>query len=531
MGVTEPPSPGPEPAPGAGVAAPGVGAEATTGASVIRGGLWMVLSRTLPQLYALVISIAAARYLGPGGMGRQSFIAFVELSTIEILSAGFANSLMRNVGETAGAARLGEGRWLAWAVFRVELLAAALGAGGFFLAAGLGSTPTGAWVLAGLATASGVLASVPGAVLTGLQRWRAATIAGLTMGGVGTVATLGVLALGGGITGMFAVEAATLFIGLVWTAVLATRAIRSLAVRPTPSRTLWRSALRFSAYWTAGQFVYLIVWRRSEFFFLNHYSPNSQIAFYSIAFALVAALVRIPAAMGQVLAPAVATLLGAGAHDRIRTGFSRALRLLLLTTMPIAAAAAALGPEAIRLIWGRSYEGAVAPFLIMVATSLVTPLTVLGESLVAGLGHVGVPLLANAAAAAVDVGLALLLIPSHAAVGAAITNSVAQIAAGLPLIVYGARVAGPIRWEAGALVRMATVSGIAGVIAWALVRTVGGIGGLVTGLLVGFAAFVALGSFVRVLTRDDGAWLAGVLGGTAAGVPRWLALRFAGIRD
>lgn len=531
MAVT-PPSPQPNAGPAAeaeAAAAAAVGADATTGASVVRGGLWMVLSNTLPQIYALVISIAAARYLGPNGMGRQSFIAFVELATIEILSSGFSNSLMRNIGETAGAQRLGEGRWLAFAIFRLELLAAALGAGGFFLAAGLGQTPPAAWVLAGLATASGVLASVPGAVLTGLQRWRAATVAGLAMGGFGTVATIAVLSLGGGITGMFAVEATTLFGGLVWTSVLAARAIRSLAARATPSRTLWRSALRFSAYWTAGQFVYLIVWRRSEFFFLNHYSPNSQIAFYSIAFALVAALVRIPAAMGQVLAPAVATLLGAGAHERIRTGFSRALRLILLTTMPIAAAAAALGPEAIRLIWGRSYDGAVPPFLIMVATSLVTPLTVLGGALVSGLGHVGVPLMANAAAAAVDVGLAFLLIPSHAAVGAAITNAVAQLAAGVPLIVYGARVVGPIRWEPAVLVRMAVVSAVSGGTAWAVVDSLGGVGGLVTGLLAGIVVFFVLGSVARVLTQEDGAWLADVLGPTARGVPRRLALRLAGV--
>ena len=39
-----------------------------------------------------------------------------------------------------------------------------------------------------------------------------------------------------------------------------------------------------------------------------------------------------PAAMGQVLAPAVATLVGAGAHERIRTGFSRALRLMISST-------------------------------------------------------------------------------------------------------------------------------------------------------------------------------------------------------
>ena len=37
----------------------------TTGASVISGGLWNSLNQTLPQGFALVISVAAARFLGP----------------------------------------------------------------------------------------------------------------------------------------------------------------------------------------------------------------------------------------------------------------------------------------------------------------------------------------------------------------------------------------------------------------------------------------------------------------------------------
>ena len=52
----------------------------TTGSSVLGGGLWSLASRMLPSCYPFVVSIAAARFLGPDAMGRQSFIAFVSLS-------------------------------------------------------------------------------------------------------------------------------------------------------------------------------------------------------------------------------------------------------------------------------------------------------------------------------------------------------------------------------------------------------------------------------------------------------------------
>jgi len=271
--------------------------------------------------------------------------------------------------------------------------------------------------------------------------------------------------------------------------------------------------------------LYLIVWRRSEFFFLNHYSSDAEIAYYSIAFGLVVALVRLPSAMGEVLAPAVATLFGAGAHERIRSGFSRALRLLLLATMPIAAASAALGPETIRVIWGSEFGPAEKPFLIMVFASLMTPVTVLSASLLAGLGKVRVPLVADAAAAVVDIGLAFALVPRHGAVGAAIANSAAQLASGVPLLVYGSRLAGPVRWEVKSLARTAVLSAAGGAAAWGVVTALGGPAGIVLGLVAGAFVFFVLAALVRILPADDAAWLGDALGARGRRLPQRAALR------
>jgi O-antigen/teichoic acid export membrane protein len=507
--------------------APAFGAEATTGSSIVRGGLWKMLSNSLPQVYALVISVAAARYLGPNGLGRQSFIAFVELSVIQVLTTGFAVSLQRYVGESVGAERGAQARWLARATFRILLAVAAVGGGLLVLLGLLGSEPRAAWIFAGAAAFSGVLASVPGAILTGLQRWRDATLAGLVTGGLGTVATVLVLVLGGRISAMFAVEAAMLLLVLVWTGILARRSLSAVSTRLEPAPRLGRRSLRFAAYSSLSGVLYLIVWRRSEFFFLNHYSPDSEIAFYSIAFALVTAVVRLPSAMGQVLAPAVATLLGAGEHERIRRGFSRALRLLLIGTMPIAAATAALGPLAVRLVWGEDFAAARDPLLIMVGASLITPVTVLASSLLAGLEYVRLPLAATAAAALVDLGLAAALVPHHGAVGAAIANGSAQLAAGLPLILYSARRAGPIRWGWGGLLRCALLSAAGGAAAWGVATALGGIGGLVLGLVAGAAVFFSLAAVVGFVEGEDAVWAADVLGSRAGELPRRAVLGLA----
>jgi O-antigen/teichoic acid export membrane protein len=97
------------------------------------------------------------------------------------------------------------------------------------------------------------------------------------------------------------------------------------------------STLRYAGSALVGSLVTLIVFRRSEFFFLEHWSTDRQIALYSVAFSAVMTLVLVPQALAMAVSPAVATLLGAGQHDRIRTGYGRSLRLLLLVSLPVAA--------------------------------------------------------------------------------------------------------------------------------------------------------------------------------------------------
>jgi O-antigen/teichoic acid export membrane protein len=158
--------------------------------------------------------------------------------------------------------------------------------------------------------------------------------------------------------------------------------------------------------------------------------------------------------------------------------------------------------------------------LIMVAASLVTPVTVLAASLLAGLGQVRLPLIANAAAGVVDIGVAAALVPHHGAVGAAIANAGAQAMAGLPLIIYSARLAGPIRWEPGALLRCSVLSALGGAAAWGVVTALGGVAGIVLGLLAGAVAFFVPAVAVGILPREDAAWLSDVLGSRAGHVLR-----------
>src|SRR6185312_3439455 len=154
--------------------------------------------------------------------------------------------------------------------------------------------------------------------------------------------------------------------------------------------------------------------------------------------------------------------------DRIRSGYSRSLRLLVIATLPLTAAALALGPELIEEIYGGNYAGAGTPVRILLIAFPVIALSSLANSLLSGFGKIRVPLMANAIAAAFDVALAAALIPSLDARGAAIANAAGQGIYALVVLVAAQRLTGPVQWQVSALARNTVAASVAGAAGWAV---------------------------------------------------------------
>jgi O-antigen/teichoic acid export membrane protein len=195
-------------------------------------------------------------------------------------------------------------------------------------------------------------------------------------------------------------------------------------------------------------------------------------------------LVLVPEALGAVLTPAVATLLGAGQMDRIRSGYARALRLVLLGSLPAVAVGLALGPELVTLLFGRGFRDSRIPLLILLAPFPLIPLMSTSFALIEGLGKVKFPLVAGVASAVLNVALDFALIPSYSTNGAAAANSIAQGISAVAILVYGVRLVGGVRWEVNPLARMAITSAVVG---------------------------------VRVISHDDAAWLRQAFGSKFGG--------------
>lgn len=487
-----------------------------SGSSMVRGGVWAGVSHLLPQLYTVLISVAIARSLGASGMGRQSFIAFVSLSVITVCSSGVADALMRGISEALGNGSVATARDLLRWAWPLELFAAV--AGGLVVAAPavFGSTPSLAWVLAGVFTTLSVLVRVPSSVLVGTHRWRDSAVIGLISGAVAVPVLVVVLSLGGGIAGVFAVEA-----GVAATNVFVSlrRARRALPAGPTVRDSAARStAVRYALISTVGATLTLVVFRRSEFFFLAHYSSNAEIALYSVAFAASAVLAALPERLGGIASSSFAALFGAGDHDAMRVGYARARRLFVLGSMILAGLAAAFGPAAVSVVYGREYEGARTVLLLLLLGVPIMPLWSNGLWLMAARGDARTPLLLSAFAALVNVVLALLLIPRYDAVGAALANTGAQVAAAVAMSIAARRIAGPGRWSATMLARGAVVAAGCGGAGYA-VTTIGGVPGLLLGVVTAFAVLALLARLLRPIDSTDADWLVAALGPALGGRP------------
>jgi len=487
------------------------------------GGLWSTGSQVAPYAYTIIVSIVAARILGPGPLGRQSFIAFVVLVVTTVCAAGMPLALMRAYGEALGRGSPGSIPGLTRWGYRVASVATVVGTSGLLAVAALGATPQAAWVFGAVAVAAGILHKVPASILIGTQHWRENSVITVVCGGIGTAITVLVLELGAGITGMLAVAAGVALTMLVWSVPLTRRVVGSLGSDETAELgDLRRAASRFALATSVAVILSFIIAQRSELFFLNHYSPDEEIAFYTIAFSAVTMLNTVPMGMASVILPTFARFFGAGQAERIRASYSRALRLLTLLTIPITLGGLVLGPPLIALVYGDEFAPAGTAFRILILTVPLAPIAAVSGALLAAYRRMRLPIVVSAVGAAADIGAAALLVPHLDSAGAALANDIAAIAGTSIQFVYCVRFLGGVDLAPWRLLRLLIASAAAAAGAQAVLE-IGS--GLVPLLLAGFVWIVALALLVsqlRVLSVTDADWLTSAVRGTRA-------RRFAGV--
>ena len=232
-----------------------------------------------------------------------------------------------------------------------------------------------------------------------------------------------------------------------------------------------------------------IVWDRSEVFFLRLYASSEAIAFYSLAFGLATKIMVIPEIAVGALLPAFSALHGRQSPGEFTDLYRNALRYVAIAGTPIAAVLAAVAPGVIVWLYGDEYLPAAHLLGAMAGVALLSALRKVAWAALRAAGDRRCALNATWVAAALNIALAALLIPSYSTVGAVVANTAAQGVATLWVFIGMARVHDA-PFPATTLAKIAAAGGASFLAAWWIAGGTHDIVRLVAGGAAGFAVFL-----------------------------------------
>jgi O-antigen/teichoic acid export membrane protein len=252
----------------------------------------------------------------------------------------------------------------------------------------------------------------------------------------------------------------------------------------------------------------MIVWERSETFFLKKFSDSVQLAFYSTGFSISVLLMALPSSFAGAASASLMVERGRNPSALNRAAVAT-LRYMALMVFPMAVGLAALSGPVIRIIYGRQYVPAIPIFALM--TLLIVPKALVGPAqwLLRAVEKQGFMVRWMIFASVVTLTLDYFLIQRYGAMGAAWGNGLGQFVAVAGIWFYAARTERlAIPWSE--LSRMAGAAAIMGAIAYPFTLFLPAVLAVLVAVPVGVVVYGALLRALRSFAEEDGPRLRGL---------------------
>ena len=379
----------------------------------------------------LVSSAMVARSLGKFEMGRYAYAVWIASLLVSISHGGFPTTLTRFVAEAAAGDKGSSVqklvvRLLTWQVafaLLVCLVACVV----------LGFVQTNDRVLYRFA----ILSVLPQAMVQ-------ATTAALA--GVQRFGKIALLSSVGALLNLTAVSAAAVThcgaVGMVVAVAIASSfaAVISLWAlggifdppKPTADRMITQAkpgisrVARFSAVVWCLVLLDMVVWDRSEIFFLKRYLPLSEVAAYSIAFTVALQVWQAASTVSSNLIPIAADAIGKGEPERAAHLFYQGVRYVHAILIPTCIFGIGLCRPTILLLYGKQFASAVTVLQILLAVPVLMTLTEVATAAIYAFEKQTFWLLVLLPSTALNIALAWFLVPRQGAIGAALASVIAQ---------------------------------------------------------------------------------------------------------
>ncbi len=246
-----------------------------------------------------------------------------------------------------------------------------------------------------------------------------------------------------------------------------------------------------------------VVWQRSEVLFLGILASPEQVAFYAVAFGVVARLMTtFPGALNSVLLSRFSAE-SVGSGDVASLGL--ATRYTTVIAVPMAAALVAVSEPLTALLYGPEFAPMAGVMRVLVISSAAAAIAGPASSFLYAQGNARIIIVIGSVVAVLNIGLDLWMIPRYGALGAAIANAAAQLMAVTIGMLYVFVVRGQhAPWSQIARILLAGLTaGVAGYATAARADNAAPLWGLVAGSAIVAFVFAALASILRVPTDRD----------------------------
>jgi len=396
----------------------------------VRNGFYNSLANVAGAATGMVGSVLIVSSLSAETYGQFSYYLWLAGTLGLVGTLAFPVSLLKLISELRGRGETGEAAGLTrWVLVRTSLLNLALSAPLFFWA--LSAPPAQRPYLFAVAAFPlfNAVARILSAVLWGHERYREVSSA------TTTAAVLQLLLIAvcyllapSGWAYMVAMLSSSLFITLGLLRALRRRDQKRLpATKPAPE-TL-RRYVAFMVPATPGLIFQVLLWDRSEIFFLNLMSTAEQIGYYSLAYTVFRVFLGLGWSLVNGFFPSISHDYGAGNLTGLQEKVVSAVLLGAIFSVPLSFGAWASFEGLFGLIYGEKMLPAVPVAYILFAGLVPGVVSSVFGSVIAAVNRMWLNFWINFSLAGINIVLDLLLIPGYGAVGGAVANTAAQLGA------------------------------------------------------------------------------------------------------
>lgn len=395
---------------------------------VARNIVHFLSSHIVSFVLGMAASIVMARNLGPNDLGIFHQVQWFAGTASVIISLGFITSITKFTAQYRASGRSTDVVAMVRFIFNVELVIAGITTLALiFLAPKIADhyftvNQTKIFVLAFLAITPGIQTAIFSATLEGAQVFKYQTVHSLTVTPIALITKVYLMMNGYGIVSLFWINLIFAVANLIfyfWAA--RKEGLLNGWTLKEKGNSNWRKEIfQYNRSSIGIHFVDLVVWSRSENYFLGRYCAASQIAYYNLAHNLILKFTgTLPNLMWKILLPLSAEQQGKSDDEKMKKTYRHALRYIGFIAIPTVVACFVAAYEIIIIFYGHAYSETKTCFQIFCFGALLSNLAQPGSAAIYAANKQGFILKYGAMLAVLNITLDIFLIPKYGAPGAA----------------------------------------------------------------------------------------------------------------